>query len=100
MGVIAPEGAVNWVDRELDILPTRPQDPFAIGPEQVRELRQEIFPYWRGKTLEDSVASRVPEEIQAAVVGKAFSLNRRITRRATFCRRCPLAASRRERTAC
>jgi len=29
MGVIAPEGAVNWVDRELDILPTRPQDPFA-----------------------------------------------------------------------
>src|SRR5215213_8728211 len=23
MGVIAPEGAVTWVDRELDILPTR-----------------------------------------------------------------------------
>src|SRR5512146_605202 len=35
MGVIAPEGAVNWIDREPDILPTRPQDKFEIGPEQI-----------------------------------------------------------------
>jgi pyruvate-formate lyase len=26
MGVIAPEGAVDWVDQELEILSTRPQD--------------------------------------------------------------------------
>ena len=45
MGVIAPEGAVDWVDRELDILPTRPQDKFNVRPEQIRELREEIFPY-------------------------------------------------------
>ena len=75
MGVIAPEGAVTWVDRELDILPTRPQDRFNITPEQIRELREEIFPYWRGKTLEDIVATRVPAEIMKAVRGKAFSLN-------------------------
>ncbi len=48
MGVIAPEGAVDWIDKELDILPTRPQDTFDITPEQIRELREEIFPYWRG----------------------------------------------------
>ncbi len=75
MGVIAPEGAVDWVDRELDILSTRPQDQFNIRPEQIRELREEIFPYWRGKTLEDLVAERIPEEIAAAVRGKAFTLN-------------------------
>ena len=75
MGVIAPEGAVTWVDRELDILPTRPQDRFNITAEQIRELREEIFPYWRGKTLEDIVATRVPPEIMKAVRGKAFSLN-------------------------
>jgi hypothetical protein len=50
MGVIAPEGAVDWIDRELEILPTRPQDRFNITPAQIRELRDEIFPYWRGKT--------------------------------------------------
>jgi formate C-acetyltransferase len=75
MGVIAPEGAVDWVDRELEILPTRPQDRFNIRPEQIRELREEIFPYWHGKTLEDIVAARLPEPVRAAVDGKAFSLN-------------------------
>src|SRR5579859_5967835 len=75
MGIIAPEGAVNWVDQELDILPTRPQDQFSVCPEHITELRGKIFPYWQGKTLEDVVASRIPPEIQLAVDGKAFSLN-------------------------
>ena len=75
MGVIAPEGAVEWIDQELDILPTRPQDTFNIRPEHIRELREEIFPYWRGQTLEDTVAARVPDDVKAAVRGKAFNLN-------------------------
>ncbi|MBE7555722.1 MAG: glycyl radical protein [Anaerolineales bacterium] len=75
MGVIAPEGAVEWVDRELEILPTRPQDRFQINAAQIEELRAEIFPYWRGQTLEDIVAARIPEDVERAVRGKAFSLN-------------------------
>jgi formate C-acetyltransferase len=75
MGVIAPEGAVDWVDEELEVLPTRPQDRFNIEPEQIHELRYEIFPYWRGKTLESVVAARVPDDVRRAVQGKAFSLN-------------------------
>ncbi len=75
MGIIAPEGAVAWVDKELEILPTRPQDKFQIAPEQIKELREEIFPYWQGKTLEDIVATRVPEDVRRAVRGKVFSLN-------------------------
>ena len=35
----------------------------------------EIFPYWRGKTLEDAVAARLPEDVRRAVKGKAFSVN-------------------------
>jgi len=75
MGVIAPEGAVDWVDRELDVLPTRPQDRFNIQLEHIRELREQIFPYWRGKTLEDTVAARFPDEVSRAIQGKVFSLN-------------------------
>jgi pyruvate formate-lyase/glycerol dehydratase family glycyl radical enzyme len=75
MGVIAPEGAVDWIDRELDALPTRPQDRFSIEPGQIRMLREEIFPYWRGKTLEDVVAARLPADVLQAVKGRAFSLN-------------------------
>jgi len=75
MGVIAPEGAVDWVDRELDILPTRPQDQFNIRPEVIQELREEIFPYWRGQTLEDTVATRLPEDVRQAIKSRAFSVN-------------------------
>lgn len=75
MGVIAPEGAVAWVDRELEHLPSRPQDRFNIQAEQIKELREEIFPCWRGQTLEDTVAARLPDEIRQAVRGKAFTLN-------------------------
>jgi pyruvate formate-lyase/glycerol dehydratase family glycyl radical enzyme len=75
MGVIAPEGAVAWVDRELETLATRPQDQFNIQPDQIRELREEVFPYWRGKTLEDMVALCVPAEVKGAVEVKVFTLN-------------------------
>jgi formate C-acetyltransferase len=75
MGVIAPEGAVAWIDKELEILATRSQDQFNIQPDSIRELREEIFPYWQGKTLEDTVAGRIPEDIMVAVKGKVFSLN-------------------------
>jgi len=75
MGVIAPEGAVEWVDGELEILDTRPQDRFAVQPEQIQVLRQEVFPYWRGKTLEDAVADLVPDDVRQAAQAKVFSLN-------------------------
>jgi len=75
MGVIAPEGAVDWIDKELEILSTRPQDRFSIKPEQIKELREKIFPYWRGKTLEDAVVAHIPDEVNAAIRGKVFGLN-------------------------
>ncbi len=75
MGVIAPEGAVDWIDKELDILPSRPQDTFDITAEQIRELREEIFPYWRSLALEETVAQRVPGDVRHVVDAKAFSLN-------------------------
>ena len=59
MGVIAPEGAVDWIDRELEILPTRPQDQFNITPEEIETLRRDVpllaRPYAGGY-----VAARVP----------------------------------------
>lgn len=75
MGVIAPEGAVEWVDKELDTLASRPQDCFNVAPADIAELRTTIFPYWRGNTVEDVVAARLPEDVRRAVAGKVFLLN-------------------------
>lgn len=75
MGVIAPEGAVDWVDRELDGLATRPQDRFVIAADAIEELRERVFPYWRGRTLEDRVKALLPAEVRQAVDAGAFTLN-------------------------
>jgi formate C-acetyltransferase len=75
MGVIAPEGAVDWVDGELENLHTRPQDRFNVQPEQISELRADIFPYWQGKTLKEIVSTRIPSEVREAIQGKVFGLN-------------------------
>ena len=75
MGVIAPEGAVNWIDQELETLHSRSQDRFNIKAEYIDELRETVFPYWQGQTLEDTVKARIPKHIQVAVQGRAVKLN-------------------------
>lgn len=75
MGVILPSAAVRWIDRELNTLETRPQDPFHISPQEIEELRRDIFPYWQGKTLEDAWAQNVPDDVRAAIQAKAFKIN-------------------------
>jgi formate C-acetyltransferase len=44
---------------ELEELDTRAQDPWVITPEQKRELREEILPYWKGRTLREIWTERM-----------------------------------------
>jgi len=60
-GILTPEYSWKWVDREMDTFPTRPQDPYQITEEQCRIARSEIFPYWRGKSLEEHFLASLPE---------------------------------------
>ena len=72
-GVIFPESGLSWVDREIETLPTRPQDPFQIRAEDVRIFQEEIFPFWQGKTLEDILDERIGDEMRA--IGKVGKIN-------------------------
>lgn len=58
-GIICPEYSWKWVDHEMDSFESRNQDPYRIDAEAKRILREEIFPYWRGKSLEDVFLSRI-----------------------------------------
>lgn len=64
---IVPEAHGAWLLRDLEGLPTRPQDPFDVRPEQVAETQQ-ILEQWKGKTLYDRWARSCPPE----VAGKAI----------------------------
>lgn len=48
-----PDMNVMWIADELDIFPTRKYDPLDIDEETKRVYREEILPYWKGKTFEE-----------------------------------------------
>lgn len=61
-GILTPEFSWQWVDREMDHFADRPQDPYIITDEQRKFVREEIFPYWKGRSLEEAFLARLPEE--------------------------------------
>jgi formate C-acetyltransferase len=61
-----PEGVGSRVLGELETIGFRDPNPFTVTDGQLSELRDEIMPYWRGKTLEDRARSRwTPEVVEA-----------------------------------
>jgi formate C-acetyltransferase len=61
-GIICPEYSWKWVDKEMDSFESRNQDPYRIDAEAKDMLRKEIFPYWQGKSLEETFLSRINPE--------------------------------------
>ena len=61
-GILTPEFSWQWVDREMDHFADRPQDPYIITDELRKFVREEIFPYWKGRSLEEAFLARLPED--------------------------------------
>lgn len=61
-GILTPEFSWMWVDREMDNFATRAQDPYIMTGEQRKFVRENIFPYWKGKSLEEAFLARLPED--------------------------------------
>ncbi len=66
--ILTPEFSWTWVDREMDSFSSRPQDPYEMTEEQRRFAREELWPYWRGKSLEEAFLKRLPEETAKLLV--------------------------------
>ncbi|AEC01347.1 glycyl radical protein [Parasphaerochaeta coccoides] len=74
-GVVFPETGASWVDREFETLPTRPQDMFNVHPEDIQEFRNDILPYWKGRSLEDHVRAAIGEQVDA--IAKVVKINQK-----------------------
>ena len=64
-GVLGPEMSNFWFDKELDTLSDRSQDPYLVDDEQKALFRDQIQPYWKGKTVIEHWLKRVPAETRA-----------------------------------
>ncbi|MDU4961362.1 MAG: formate C-acetyltransferase/glycerol dehydratase family glycyl radical enzyme [Sporomusaceae bacterium] len=58
-GIICPEYSWKWVNEEMDSFESRNQDPYCIDEQTKATLRQDIFPYWQGKSLEETFLARI-----------------------------------------
>jgi len=61
---IFPEFSVEWIANEIDDISTRPQDKFVVTDDVKAEFFDDIYPYWKGKTLEDHVMAYMTDEIR------------------------------------
>jgi len=67
--VFCPDICWRWMDEELDTMQTRKQDPYIISEEQKKVLREEIFPYWDGRSMEDYYLAHLTEEQKNVAIG-------------------------------
>lgn len=65
---VSPEVSWQWIRDEIDSIEMREQDPYAIDPDDRRELVDEILPFWRGRSIEEAFLARLPGETAAIAV--------------------------------
>jgi formate C-acetyltransferase len=52
-GAFSPDIAWRWLETEIDTIGTRAQDPFYISEDDKRYMREELFPFWKGKSVDE-----------------------------------------------
>lgn len=70
--ILTPEFGWQWINEEIDTFPQRSQDPYDVTPEQIAFIKKNIFPYWKGRSVEEAFLARVPEETKIIGVDTGF----------------------------
>ena len=71
-GAFSPDIAWRWVRDELDTMSTRPQDPFEISEADKKTIREEIVPFWEGRSLDEICEAQYREAGVWAFSGETF----------------------------
>ena len=64
--------ARDIINDEIDTFPERGQDPYDVTPEQTEFIRKNIFPYWKGKSVEEAFLARTSEATKKIGVDTGF----------------------------
>ncbi|WP_202319769.1 formate C-acetyltransferase/glycerol dehydratase family glycyl radical enzyme [Archaeoglobus neptunius] len=72
--ILFPEGVGLRIINELDSLPTRDTNRLLVDEEEARILREEIAPYWYGKTIEAFAYPLMPDVMNVLYTGSVFVL--------------------------
>lgn len=71
-GAFSPDIAWRWMEDEIDTIGSRPQDPFYISDEDKKIMREELFPFWKGKSVDEYCEDQYREAGVWELSGESF----------------------------
>lgn len=71
-GAFSPDIAWRWMETEIDTIGKRAQDPFYISDEDKRIMREELFPFWKGKSVDEYCEDQYREAGVWELSGESF----------------------------
>lgn len=71
-GAFSPDIAWRWMVDEIDTIGNRAQDPFYISDEDKKIMREELFPFWAGKSVDEYCEDQYREANVWTLSGESF----------------------------
>ena len=71
-GAFSPDTAWKWVRDELDTISNRSQDPYFISEEDKKIMREELFPFWEGKSLAEKCEKALRTEDSVGIARRSL----------------------------
>ncbi len=69
-GILYPELRGAWLETGLESFPTRKEGRFIISDEDTRIVKEELIPYWKGRTVFETNFNLLPEETRHVLYQK------------------------------
>ncbi|EOH99241.1 PFL2/glycerol dehydratase family glycyl radical enzyme [Enterococcus moraviensis ATCC BAA-383] len=71
-GAFSPDIAWRWMEEEIETISSRPQDPFYISDEDKKIMREELFPFWKGRSIDEYCEDQFREAGVWELSGESF----------------------------
>ena len=71
-GAFSPDIAWRWMEEEIDTIGSRLQDPFYISKEDKKIMREDLFPFWKGKSVDEYCEDQYREAGVWELSGESF----------------------------
>ena len=71
-GSFSPDISWRWLRDELETIGDRPQDPFYISEADKKIMREELFPFWEGKSIDELCEGQFRDAGVWEISGESF----------------------------
>lgn len=79
-GILNPESVWSIIDDELETISTRGYDPFYLSEEDKQAFKEEIKPYWQGRSLLEKWFAIMPEKLKKMIDAEYVYANKKFVR--------------------